>query len=173
MIFDPSLPTSYEYIHYSSENLDTLDLNRTYTQITEKLAFHRPNGLWLSITGIHDWEHYCLTNRSNLINLKYEFQVKLKPQSKILMLHNQATFEDFIKKYASYPEGIARHGESNTLTLSIRWNEIIKDYQGLALSFIMPKLYNIDLWYDTWCCTTACIWDLQAVEKVDRLGIMN
>jgi len=173
MNFDPSLPTIYEYIHYTSGNIATLDLNRTYTQTAGKLAFHTPNGLWLSITGINDWEKYCLKNNYNLINLKYEFQVKLKPCAKILMLHNAAAFEDFEQKYAYYPEGIEKLEENYTLTLSIRWEQIIKDYQGLALTNVVTKLYNMGLWYDTWFCTSACIWDLRAVEKVDRLGEMN
>jgi hypothetical protein len=155
MNFDPSLPTSYEYIHYTNENIDTLDLNRAYTQTAHNLAFHKPNGLWLSVTGIYDWEKYCLKNNYNLMNLKYEFQVKLNPHAKILVLHNNAALDVFEKNYA------------------YRWEEIIKDYQGLVLSHILPKLYNMNLWCDSWRCTSACIWDLQAVEKVDRLGIIN
>jgi len=164
MRFDPSLPTSYEYIHYTSENIDALDPNRAYTQTAEKLAIHTPNGLWLSITGINDWEHYCLKNNHNLMKLKYEFQVKLKPRAKILILYNKAAYDDFEKKYACYSEGIE---------IQIRWEEIIKDFQGLALPIVIPKRYNMDSWHDTWRCTSACIWDLQAVEKIDRLGIMK
>jgi len=166
MNFDPSLPTSYEYIHYTGENIDTLDLNRAYIQTAEKLAFHTPNGLWLSITGINDWENYCLKNNYNLMNLKYEFQVRLKPQAKILILYNKAVFEDSEKKYGYYKENYP-------FTFSIRWEEIIKDFQGLALPTVIPKQYNRGLWHDTWRCTCACIWDLQAVDKIDSLGIMK
>jgi len=169
MNFDPSLPTSYEYIHYTGENVDILDLNRVYTQTAEKLASHRPHGLWLSITGINDWEKYCIKNNYNLMNLKYEFQVKLKPQAKILILHNNAAFADFEKNYAYYPEGIEIHEENYSLALSIWWEEIIKDYQGLALPHAEHKLYNMGIWHDTWCCTSACVWDLQAVEKAMKL----
>jgi len=162
MNFDPSLPTSYEYIHYTGENIAALDLTRTYTQTAEKLALHTPNGLWLSITGINDWEKYCLTNYYNLTNLKYEFQVKLKPQAKILILYNNAAFEDFEKKYGY-------NGKNHTSGLSIRWDEIIKNYQGFALPVVLPKSNNTGSWHDTWNCTSACIWDLQAVERFDRL----
>ena len=160
MNFDPSLPTSYEYIHYTGEEIDTLDLSRAYTQTAEKLASHTPSGLWLSIAGINDWETYCLENGYNLANLKNEFQIKLKPQAKILILCNNAAFEDFEKKYGYYAEN---H------TLSIRWDEIIKNHQGLALPNIFPQLFTKSPWCDTWCCTSACIWDLQAVEKAEKL----
>ena len=152
MDFDPSSPTSYEYIHYTGENIGALDLNRVYTQTAESLALHRPSGLWLSITGINDWEKYCLKNHYNLMNLKYEFQVKLKPRANILTLHNSAAFEHFKKKYGYC------------------WEEIIKDYQGLALPVVFPQSNNTDLWHDTWRCTSACIWDLQAVEKAVKLA---
>jgi len=153
MNFDPSLPTSYEYIHYTGEEIDTLDLSRAYTQTAEKLAFHAPNGLWLSITGINDWETYCLKNNYNLANLKNEFQVKLKPHAQMLILYDDSAFEDFEEKYGYY-------GEDNTL--SVHWDEIIKDYQGFALPHVFPQLNN------TWRCTSACIWDLQAVEKIEK-----
>jgi len=169
MNFDPSLPTSYEYIHYTNKNFDAFDLNRTYIQTAEGLAFHTPNGLWLSITGINDWEQYCIKNNYNLHNLKHEFQVKLKPQANILMLYNDAAYADFEKKYAYYPEGAALHEENYTLSLSIRWEKIINDYQGFALPHVIPKLYNAGLWHDTWHCTSACIWDLQAIEKIYAL----
>jgi len=149
MIFDPSLPTSYEYIHYTGENLATLCLSRTYPQNAQNLASPTPNGLWLSIAGINDWEHYCRKNNYNLHNLKYEFQVKLKPQANILMLYNDAAYADFEQKYALSP--------------SIRWKDIINDYQGIALPHVMPNRY------ETWRCTSACIWDLQAVEKAVKL----
>jgi hypothetical protein len=169
MNLDPSLPTSYEYIHFTSENIETLDLYRSYKQTAENLIFHTPNGLWLSISGINDWEIYSLNNNDNLNNLKYEFQVKIKPHAKILMLYNNAVFEDFEKKYSYYPEDKDIHEEEYTLDLSINWQDIINDYQGIALPNLIPKLYNMGLWYDTWCCTSACIWNLQAVEKVEKI----
>ena len=117
MIFNPVLPTSYEFIHYTSGNSDTLDLNRAYAQYTGRLAFNTPNGLWVSVTGIHDWEQYCRKNNYRLETLKYEFQVLLKSQARILILHNNSAFEGFIKEYGNYKE--------NYFDISIRWDEII------------------------------------------------
>ena len=160
MNFDPILPTSYEYIHYTGGNIDTLDLNHAYAQNADKLAFNTPNGLWLSVAGIHDWERYCRKNNFRLDALQYEFQISLKPQARILILHNNTSFEGFIKEYGRYGE--------NYFNLSIRWEEIINNYQGIALPRIFPQLMNMFWWYKTWCCTSACIWDLQAVKKVEK-----
>jgi hypothetical protein len=156
-------PASYEYIHYTSENIHTLDLNRAYAQTAENLALHTPNGLWLSIAGINDWEQYCLKNNYRLDKLKSEFQILFKPAAKIFILHNKTVFENFIKKYGYY-------GEDDTSGLSIRWEEIIKDYQGIAMPHVFPKLHNMGLRHKIWRCTSACIWDLQAVEKIERLA---
>jgi len=162
MIFDPTLPISYEYIHYSGSNIEALDLNRAYAQYTGRLAFNTPNGLWVSVEGIHDWEQYCRKNDYRFDTLRYEFQVLLKPQARILILHNNSAFEGFVKEYGRYRE--------NYYDLSIRWEEIISNYQGIALPRVFPQLMNMFHWYKTWCCTSACIWDLQAVERVERLG---
>ena len=160
MNFDPILPTSYEYIHYTGGNMDTLDLNRSYAQNKGKLAFNSPNGLWLSIAGINDWEQYCRKNNCRLDALQYEFQVLLKPQARILILHNNASLEGFIKEYGGYGE--------KYFDISIRWEEIINNYQGIALPHVFPKLVNMYRWYKTWCCTSACIWNLQAVDRVEK-----
>ncbi|MDR2575445.1 MAG: hypothetical protein LBC52_03280 [Treponema sp.] len=165
MNLDPNLPTSYEYIHYTSRNIDTLDLNRVYAQYTRKLAFNTPNGLWLSVAGIHDWEQYCRKYQNRLDALQYEFQILLKPQAKILILNNKIAFEGFLKEYG--------HCKEKYFDISIRWEKIINNYQGIALPHVFPKLMNMFSWYKTWCCTSACIWDLQAVKKVERLGEVN
>jgi len=169
MNFDPLLPTSYEYIHYTGENIDTIDLNRSYTQSAANVKFHTPNGLWLSIAGKNDWEQYCIRNSYNLCNLKYEFQVILKPYAKILILNNKNAYKKFEKNYGYYTEKIKIYEKKYPHTFSIRWDEIIKNYQGLALPTILPKMNNMGLFYDIWRCTSACIWDLQAVERVERL----
>jgi hypothetical protein len=166
MNFDPTLPTSYEYIHYTSENITNLDLNRAYTQIVKKRTIYAPNGLWLSIPGINDWEHYCLKNNYSLGALKNEFQVFLKTTAKILILFNSALFEDFIKKYGYY-------SERNTIDLLICWEKIIRNYQGIVLPCRLPALPNMGIRNEIWFCTSACIWDLQAVEKVEKLGEVN
>jgi len=173
MNFDPSLPTSYEYIHYTGKNIAAIDLNRTYTQTAENLEFHTLNGLWLSIAGKNDWEQYCLKNNHNLYNLKYEFQVKPKPHAKILILDSDDAYKNFEKIYGCYAESSETHGKNRPRAFSIRWDKIIEDYQGLALPRVLPKLNNRGIFNDTWCCTSACIWDLQAVEKTERLGTME
>ena len=157
------MPTSYEYIHYTGEDIAALDLSRKYTQNVKNLAYNTPNGLWLSITGIRDWVQYCLINSYCLDNVKSEFQIFLKPDAKILILHNTAALEDFTRKYGYYKE-------NNASGLSFRWEEIIRNYQGIALPNVLPKLPNMDMWRKTWCYTCACLWDLQAVEKVDKLS---
>ena len=169
MTFDFSLNRSYEYIHYTSENIGTLDLDRKYTQTTGNLVFHTPAGLWLSIAGIYDWEWYCRKNNFRLENLKSEFQVFLKPKAKILNLYDISVFEDFEDEYGFYAKDIETPGENYTFSLSIAWERIISDYQGIVVPVILPKLYNMDIWYDIWCCTSGCIWDLQAVEKAYKL----
>ena len=169
MTIDPSLNRSYEYIHYTGENIDSLDLTRIYSQTAANLAFHTPNGLWVSVTGIDDWEQYCLKNNCRLENLKSEFQVLLKPTAKILILHNRSVFDDFFEEYGFYEKGIDTLGGSYTLNLSISWERIISDFQGIVAPIVMPKFYDMSLWYDIWCCTSGCIWDLQAVEKTVRL----
>jgi len=160
MNIDPALPSSYEYIHYTGRDIDTLDLNRAYEQYDGRLAFHTPNGLWLSVTGIHDWERYCRENNCRLDALQYEFQVLLKPQANILMLHKNAALEGFLKEYGCKKE--------NYFDFSIRWREVISNYQGIVLPRVFPRLMNMFSWHKTWCCTSACIWDLQAVERVEK-----
>jgi hypothetical protein len=168
MLLDPASPCSYEYFHYTTEATKALDLNRAYTQTAVNLALHAPNGLWLSIAGTHDWKHYCLKKNRNLENLKSEFQIILKPTAQILILHSIPALELFLKEYAYYPEGIDRQGDNYTLNQSIDWERILNTYQGLAIPIIIPELDNLGLFNKAWPCTSACIWDIHAMEKVER-----
>jgi len=162
MNFTSSLLSAYEYLHYTSEDIETLDLNRKYYQSPKNLASHSPNGLWLSITGVNDWIEYCLRNSLYIDNVKSEFQVFLKPDAKILILNNTASLVNMTKEYGYYGE--------DKEELLIRWDKIIWTYQGIALpTLLFPKLPNMATWHKVWCCTSACIWDLQAVEKVGKL----
>ena len=163
MIPNPSLPSTYEYIHYTAEGITALDLNRAYAQTPKDLERHSPNGLWLSITGNNDWEKTCLKTNYRLDKLKTKFQVFLKEASKILILHSTAAYENFAEKYGYY-SGQGRR------VFSIRWEEIIKEYQGIAVSHLNHGFFGIVQWRNAWLCTSACIWDLQAVKNAAKLN---
>ncbi|MDR0486665.1 MAG: hypothetical protein LBG91_00295 [Treponema sp.] len=156
---------AYELIHYTKSCVTGIDLNQKYRQTTENLFYHTPNGLWVSVAGKNDWERYCRTQNQNLEKLETELQIMLKPSAKILNLYSAEVFDAFEQEYCYYPAGIARQGDNYTLNLSVAWEELIAAYQGMIMPIVLPKLYNMGLWYDTWCCTCGCIWDLQAVEK--------
>ncbi|MDR0472497.1 MAG: hypothetical protein LBH43_02330 [Treponema sp.] len=162
---DQPPPGNYEYIHYTRAGITAIDLTRSYPQTAVKLALHNPNGLWLSVAGIHDWERYCLKNNYHPENLKSEFQIILKPAAKILVLHSGTVFNEFTNEYGYYHDGIAMHGDNYTLNMSIKWEVILTRYQGIVIPISLPKLNNLGPWYNVWCCTCGCIWDLQAVEK--------
>jgi hypothetical protein len=166
---DQSPDSNYEHIHYTKASVSAIDLSRIYKQTTDSLIFHTPKGLWLSVGGTSDWEHYCREKDYALENLQSKFQITLKPDAKIINLYSEAVFKDFEKEYGYYQEGIKIHSDNYTLDLSIAWDRIIADYQGIVVSLVLPKLYNMGLWYDTWCCTCGCIWDLHAVEKAVKL----
>ena len=163
MNFEPSLLSAYEYLHYTSSDIETLDLNRRYYQSPKNLACNSPNGLWLSITGVNDWIEYCIRNGLYIDNVKSEFQVFLKSNAKILILNNASALETLTKEYGYY-------AENKKDDLLFHWDRIIGNYQGIALPTLkLPKLPNMATWRKIWCCTSACIWDLQAVEKVGKL----
>ena len=158
MNLDSLSPPAYEYIHYTAEGNTALDLNRSYVQTSKDFERHSPNGLWLSITGNNDWEKTCLKTNYRLDNLKSKIQVFLKLSSKILIFHTTADYDNFAKKYGYYSEQERR-------VLLFRWEEIIKEYQGIAVPYLNPELFGIVQWRNAWCCTSACIWDLQAVKE--------
>ena len=166
MNFDPSLLKSYEYFHYTGEDINTLNLNRRYSQIVRKYSIHTPNGLWLSIAGKKDWLHYYYKNIYQLETLKTEFQVFFKPTAKILLLQDNSVFDEFIKEYGYY-------SQDNAEVFLIRWEKVIRSYQGIALPCVLPNLPKMANWNKIWLSTSACIWDLQAIEKVDNLGEVN
>jgi hypothetical protein len=169
MNFDPSLPGSYKYVHYSKKTPEQLDLSRAYPQPTINLIFHTPNGLWLSVPGEYDWVKYCVKNNFKLEYLESRFEIVLKPAAKILVLHNESVFKDFFKRFGIYEDGIENHGLNYDLDVSILWQHILSNYQGIVAPILLPKMYDMILWNNAWPCTSGCIWDLRAVEKAVKL----
>jgi hypothetical protein len=138
---------------YFNNETERLSLYNYYLYSNEKL----------SITGINDWERYCQNNNYNLINLKYEFLIKLKPDAKTLILYNMDAYDEFINMYGYY-------SGQDTFDLIIRCEEINNDYQGIVMPYVLPKKFYMGILEKIWHCTSACILDLQAVQNERRLN---
>jgi hypothetical protein len=113
--------------------------------------------------------HYCGAEYNAAEKQKSEFQIILKPGAKILIIYTDEAFEKFENEYCYYPVSIAKQGDSSIRNKSVDWDRIISEYQGMIVATILPKYNDMGLRLGIWCCTSGCIWDLQAVDKAVKL----
>lgn len=59
--------------------------------------------------------------------------------------------------------------------MTINWQNVAKDYKGIDISPYNKKL-TLDkkyLWYNTWDCSSQCIWDFSAIKECKEININN
>lgn len=179
-------------IHYSANgNLGPVKGRRQYRYTQEVRAKHprlpigKPRGFWVSVEGNEDgWADWCRGENFRLEELVYEYEVKLKPDARILYLSTQEELRDFTKKYYD-PDGIMNkvsqevHAENDfgfpASVHDIDWPAVARKYQGIIIA---PYIYSCRLspptdWYYTWDCASGCIWNARAIESVKPTGKTN
>lgn len=138
----------------------------------------KPSGLWVSADDFGDgWADWCRDEDFNTGGITHMHRVVLKPEAKILWLW---TLQDLCDLQSCL--GIIDGTRDSTFLQRINWLRLqadnfdgvgIADYRKLAwddtfvdLRFgrVCPRL---DFgWVNSWDCSSACIWNLDAVQDV-------
>jgi hypothetical protein len=144
-------------LHYSQKPFKLK--KQTYEQERNwQLSSHiKPNGLWVSVKGEHDWEAFCRGENFSVERLKNETPIIIKPDANILWVHGTKEFDAFAEKYGLD----ARYGGR-----CINWPKVAEDYDGIIIApYIWERrLHESSSWYYGWDCASGCIWNLEAIE---------
>lgn len=178
-----------ELRHYDSKPI-SFDRSRVYMkpELADELGQYafahsngKPRGIWLSVKGQYDWPEWCNDNEFYLEEIATEHRVTLWPTANILRISNHVELDDFHEKYripnpvydrlekddedhqADYPWRPYKRRYDN-----IDWGAVAAEYDGIIIT---PYLWNRRLegpmWYYGWDAASGCIWNLQAVRKIE------
>lgn len=145
-----------ELSHYSDKIINVLDRDYTYPE-----SYHKPNGFWVSVDGNKDWKAWCESEDFLIEKLVFKHNIILSEKNNILYLDNDNEILKFNDDYVI--------GDKKDYGNKINWSELKKDYQGIVIA---PYSFNLRFdmrthWYYTWDCASGCIWDLNAIDRIE------
>lgn len=140
------------FYHYANK---PMTLNRRYKY--QQMYDVKPDGLWLS----HEdaWPKWAYENLCDEGWYTVRYRVDLHEDARILRLDSAEAVLGFTRRYGD--------GDPDDYVKNCRWDDVAWDYQGLvAVPYLKGtrSLKNL-LWYDSFDCPCACIWDLRAIES--------
>lgn len=138
--------------HYSANVITTL-----YNVYQNDDLCDKPQGLWLSIPGENDWPTWCIDEEFRIGSLRYRYDFQLRPNANILLINTAEELVSFSNQYKKV-EGWC----------SINWKEVADSYDGIMICDYFPILrYDPNLlWYNTWDCTSGCVWNTDVLKLV-------
>ena len=119
----------------------------------------KPSGIWLTPDSDDNWEWFCRAEDFQTNRLKVRFEIKLKPEAKIIWIKNKAALESFELLYS--------HKNSSLKDYDlINWSEVASDAQGILITPYISECRFGHNWYYPWDCSSACVWDADAIESI-------
>ena len=158
--------TSYNYIHIYDEEFTIYN-----GIITQKLN-DKPSGFWISYPNIdNSWTGLCIRIFPDRIdpdlNTIYGVDIDTK---KVLHINTIKKLESFHKEYSI---------QVSTFLLNhkIKWDVLTEKWSGIFIEYMYPYLdqfrypvhQEILSWYGTWDCESGCIWNIDAIKKINVL----
>jgi hypothetical protein len=157
------------YVHYSDNpNLKlTRDFYRSFDGqdgvAIAAVAGFKPHGLWLSTDTEDGWAEWC---RREEFGIKpYRYEVTLTPGARLKRIGTYTQLKQFTRRYLASTKDDVLYG------FRLYWDRLLDEgYQGIL---IFPYIYQArldfnSLWYYPWDCASGCIWDTEAVQKLER-----
>lgn len=154
--------------HYTAAPLD-YEPGRVYRQ-EEAAPYGKPHGLWLSVPGPDDWPAWCLEEGFRVGELVERARFTLRPGGKVLVIQDRAALLDFTYLYA------VRVRESEVVSSAAIGGSWAIDWRAVAgaMDGVIVAPYRWDcrlemdsMWYYGWDAASGCVWNLDAVERID------
>lgn len=132
----------------------------------------KPAGLWVSDEAHFGWKEWCEQAEFSLG--EYPYRVHLKAGHNVLLVgEGDMELEEFHAEFSRQTES----EELGDLVVSLRglsdrwidWNAVAERWQGVIIS---PYRFDLRLardfmWYYGWDCASGCIWNPDAIEKIE------
>lgn len=154
----------HDIMHYVKEPIGLLksfDLN-TLEEFSLK-----PKGFWISIEDGCSWKDWCEGEHFQLECFAYAYKVSLSKNANLLHLKTAQEVIDFGKKYRLKNAILERFSKTHNSYMD--WQRVGNEYQGLIIAPYQwdCRLRTDSFWYYGWDCSSGCIWDVDAIAKIE------
>lgn len=154
--------------HYTDQPLTQVYSKSQASEVQGWLAPPKPEGLWVSVDGDHDWPSYARGIPFLVPNLRLRYQIVLREPERLLWLSTVPEMLEFTRTYNKHVDwgGIDWTGHH------IDWQFVARRYAGIVISpyqgacrlgLLLPVRTQ---WYYCWDCASGCIWDAEVIGTV-------
>lgn len=158
-----------DLIHYSYEPLADIrsETQRPSLGATTWSKFDKPDGLWVSVLGRHDWASWCRSEGFRATRRQAASRIHLRADAKVLRLSGADDLDAFTERYARD----VQWGSRTWIDKVIPWDRVAEDWQGIIIAPYVwsRRLHDRTEWYYGWDCASGCIWGAQAISEVELL----
>jgi hypothetical protein len=141
----------------------------------------KPQGFWLSdeSRGAYGWRSWCRAERFRTYAMRYEHEVELVPNAKILYLRTAGDIDKFTAKFGyslldliaeanGEPSFNSRHPYGGPMYDGIHWKKVAAKYHGIIITpYIWSRRLELSSqWYYGWDCASGVIWNARAVAGI-------
>jgi hypothetical protein len=145
-----------------------------------RAGFGKPSGFWVSdeTRGVHGWRAWCTSERFRSYAMRYEHEVVLSPNARILYLRTAKDIDAFADKYGhSLMTLLGKRDEDREIEIwggkhidIIDWHRVAKKYHGIIITpYIWSQRLGRHMWYYGWDCASGVIWNARAIESVTMI----
>lgn len=143
--------------HYTSKPLGEI---RTIPQEVRESCFYKPSGLWVSVDGEDDWASWCASNDFGIGTERYRVYLSAAPR--VLVLTSASELFDFTDTYG---RPVERYHDTY-----IDWPAVAAEYSGIIIAPYQwsCRMHSRTNWYYGWDCASGCIWNSDAIARVEE-----
>lgn len=127
----------------------------------------KPTGFWVSDEDAEtSWSEWCASENYADLSKQPAYEVVLIENHNVLMIESVEALDAFAERFGalSDPYGFGRD------RYIIQWDRVAKEYDGIIITPYQwsRRLHHESMWYYGWDCASGCIWNFNAVDRVEQ-----
>jgi hypothetical protein len=146
--------------HFSSHPLGEIRSVAQGWKGEHRSCYAKPKGLWVSVDGEQDWKEWCEAESFGIGSIRY--RVHLVDEPRLLILPTPLDLDVFTERY-----GREHRWGQGFIDTYIDWPSVAEEYSGIIIAPYQWARLELN-WYYPWDCASGCIWNADAIARVEE-----
>lgn len=146
--------------HFSSAPLGEIRSTEQGWKDDYRSCYDKPKGFWLSVDGEHDWRSWCSSEMPSWLEGKTRYRIHVADWSRLLVLTDALDLDCFTERYG---RDTPRYNQTY-----IDWPAVAEIHSGIVIAPYCWSRRMHHSWYYGWDCASGCIWNAEAIARVEE-----
>lgn len=127
-------------------------------------CFEKPKGLWVSVDGENDWPSWCQSEMPGWMDGVTRYRVALAAEPRILFLPTPFDLDLFTERFGR------ERDQRGCYAIYIDWPAVAAEYGGIIIApyHWSRRMTDRTSWYYGWDCASGCIWNADAIARIEE-----